>query len=58
LSFLPAADLSSFRVVIVELHRNIFGREGMKTCRAALSAAGLKQDPDYCNRWVDTWVRP
>jgi len=58
LELLENGNLSAFRLVIVELHRGIYGREGMRRCRAALEAAGLAQNPEYCRRGVETWVRP
>ncbi|MEJ6393721.1 FkbM family methyltransferase [Gymnodinialimonas sp. 2305UL16-5] len=57
LPFLQSADLSPFRAIVVELHRGIYERAGMRACRAALKAAGLRQVPDYCRRGVDTWIR-
>ncbi|MBO6603050.1 MAG: DUF563 domain-containing protein [Roseicyclus sp.] len=57
LTLLESADLSCFRVVVVELHRDIYGRDGMKRCRAALSTAGLRPDPLYCRRGVEAWIR-
>lgn len=57
LPFLEQADLSPFRVIVLELHRHVYGREGMKRCRAALTAAGFRADPDYCRRSVEAWVR-
>ncbi|MCU4653240.1 FkbM family methyltransferase [Roseibacterium sp. SDUM158016] len=57
LPLLEGADLSIFRVVVVEFHRDIYGRDGMKRCRAALTEAGLRPDPDFCRRGVEAWVR-
>lgn len=57
LEFLPKADLSSLRVIVVELHRNLFGRPGMKACREALRAQGFARLDAYSARWVDTWVK-
>ncbi len=57
LSFLENGDFSNFRIIIVKLHRRIYGRDGMKRCRAALRSAGLRQDRNNCRRGVETWIR-
>ena len=57
LPFLLGADLSGFDKVIVELHRGIYGRDGMRKCRSALTAGGLTQQSEYCRRGVETWMR-
>ena len=57
LHLLETGDLSSFEKIVVELHRGIYGREGMRRCRAALKKSGLRQDSDWCRRGVETWLR-
>ncbi len=41
LDFLRHADLSHIKLLIAEMHRDVFGREGMRECRALLAQAGL-----------------
>lgn len=57
LAFLKEADLSALRVVIVALHRGLYGRPGMKACRGALEAAGFRKVPEASPRSIDTWQR-
>jgi FkbM family methyltransferase len=44
LDFLRHADLTGVNVIVAEMHRRIFGREGMRECRRLLQAAGLRLD--------------
>ncbi len=56
-AFLDHADLSGVRLVVAELHRAHYGREGMKACRAALARAGLRPVEALCKGGVVAWAR-
>jgi FkbM family methyltransferase len=52
------ADLSGVTLLIAEFHRGIFGREGMRECRACLTAQGFVQDAEASGGGVHVWRRP
>lgn len=55
--FLADADLSSVRVILVELHPKIYGREGLRDCRRVLARAGFELDRDGSVRGVSVFRR-
>jgi FkbM family methyltransferase len=57
LEFLRHADLSGVNVFVGEMHRNAFGREGMKECRHLLEASGLMFHPDISKTGVHVYRR-
>jgi FkbM family methyltransferase len=56
-AFLEHAELAGVRLVVAELHRGQYGREGMKACRAALARAGLRPIEALCKGGVIAWAR-
>jgi FkbM family methyltransferase len=54
LDFLRHADLDGVNVLVGEFHRMIYGREGLRECRALLAAKGFKPDENHPNTGV--WV--
>lgn len=42
--FLRHANLSGVRVVLIDLHPGLYGREGLRDCRRALNRAGYERD--------------
>ena len=44
LDFFRHADLTGVNIIIAELHRDIYGREGMQECRSLLEKAGFAMD--------------
>lgn len=44
LAFLRRANLSGVRLVLVDLHPDIYGRDGVRDCRRALGRAGYERD--------------
>lgn len=57
LDFLTHADLSGVKVVVVEMHRKIYGGDGMRACRKALRKAGFDQPEGMAEGGVSAWVR-
>lgn len=55
--FLRHADLSGVTLLIAEFHRGVFGREGMRECRAVLTAQGFAQDVEASGSGVHVWRR-
>jgi FkbM family methyltransferase len=51
------ADLSGVSLLIGEFHRHIFGRDGMRECRALLTAQGLTMDEAASAAGVHVWRR-
>ena len=45
LDFLRHADLTGVDTFIAEMHRDIYGREGMRECRSLIEAQGFALDP-------------
>jgi len=58
LDLLRHADLSGITLLIAEFHRSIFGREGLRECRALLTAQGFVQDAAASAGGVHVWRRP
>lgn len=56
-AFLRHADLSGVDLLIAEFHRGLFGREGMRDCRAFLTAQGMEQDLEGSGAGVHVWRR-
>mgnify|MGYP000138232273 CR=1 FL=1 len=56
-ALLPKVDLSSLRLVIVELHPQIFGQAGTETVFRAMSGAGLTYFPRASQGKVVTFKR-
>lgn len=46
LEFLQHADLTDVGLLIMEVHRDIYGREGMKACRQSLRRGGFQFDDE------------
>ena len=57
LDFLRHADLSGVTTFIAEMHRDIFGREGMRECRHLLRQAGLALNEDLSKAGVHVYQR-
>jgi len=57
LEFLRHADLSCVHTFIAEMHRDIYGREGMKECRRSLDAAGFEIDSENSKVGVHVYRR-
>jgi FkbM family methyltransferase len=57
LEFLRHADLSHVKVLVGEFHREIYGSEGMKECRALLVAKGFHIDEVHSRPGVHVWHR-
>lgn len=57
LDFLRHADLTGVNVFVAEMHRDIFGREGMRECRQLLQQAGLAMDADLSKGGVHVYRR-
>ncbi len=55
--FFEHADLSSVTAIIYETHRDIYGREGMKACRWALTNKGFAIDAENSRGGVHVWQR-
>ena len=51
-AFLRHADLTGVRLVLLELHPGLYGREGVADCRRALRRAGFECDRDLSGRGV------
>ncbi len=57
LDFLRHADLGGVNVFVAEMHRDIYGREGMQECRRLLLAAGLEMDETLSKVGVHVYRR-
>ena len=57
LDFLRHADLTGVDTFIAEMHRNIYGRDGMAEIRALLQAAGLVMDAEISKAGVHLYRR-
>ena len=57
LDFLRHADLTGVNVFVAEMHRDIYGREGMRECRQLLQGAGLIIDADLSKAGVHVYRR-
>ena len=57
LDFLRHADLGGIHTFIAELHRDVFGRDGMRKCRRLLERAGLTMDNDLSLTRVHVYRR-
>jgi FkbM family methyltransferase len=57
LDFLRHADLSGVEVIIAEMHRYVFGRDGLRECRQLLKRAGLRLNPDLSKGNVNVFQR-
>ena len=57
LDFLRHADLAGVDVFVAEMHRDIYGREGMRECRRLLEAAGLAFDESTSKAGVHVYRR-
>ncbi len=57
LDFLRHADLTGVRVFVAEMHRDVYGREGMQECRRLLEAGGLSFDGDLSRAGVHVYRR-
>jgi FkbM family methyltransferase len=56
-AFLRHANLSGVRLVLVDLHPGIYGREGVRACRRALGRAGYERDLSLSGAEVDVFRR-
>ncbi len=55
--FFAGADLSAVRVVLVELHPKVYGRDGARECRRMLTRAGFELDREGSVRGVSVFRR-
>ena len=58
LDLLRHANLSGVNLLIAEFHRHSFGREGLRECRALLTAQGFLQDTQASAGGVHVWRGP
>jgi len=56
-AFLRHANLSGVRLVLVDLHPGIYGRDGVRDCRRALGRAGYERDLGLSGAEVDVFRR-
>jgi FkbM family methyltransferase len=56
--FLAAADLSGVDTVILEVHRGIYGRDGMRDIRRSFAREGLVMDVARSRPGVHVYLRP
>lgn len=57
LDFLRHADLTGIHSFIAEMHRDIFGRDGMRECRLLLERAGLTMADELSRAGVHVYQR-
>ncbi len=57
LEFLRDADLSGVHSVILEVHRDIYGREGMREVRQLFAKAGFEMDSEHSKVGVHAYRR-
>ena len=57
LDFLRHADLSGVNVFVAEMHRDVYGREGMRECRRLLEAQGMVFDENTSKAGVHVYRR-
>lgn len=55
--FLRDADLTGVNTVILEVHRDIYGREGMRDVRQSFAKAGMVMDEETSRPGVHVYVR-
>ncbi len=55
--FLRDAELEGVHTIIAEMHRDIYGREGMRDCRRFLAAAGFEMDAENSRAGVHVYRR-
>ncbi|MGB7261406.1 MAG: hypothetical protein WBC68_05000, partial [Albidovulum sp.] len=55
--FLQHADLSGVETVILEVHRDIYGREGMRDVRWSFDRSGFVIDKDHSRPGVHVYRR-
>ena len=48
--------LRAYRLVIIELHRDLLGSEGVAACRHILTSVGLRSSAVV--KSVEAWIRP
>jgi len=56
-AFLRHANLSGVRLVLVDLHPDLYGRDGVRDCRRALGRAGYERDLGLSGAEVDVFRR-
>jgi hypothetical protein len=56
-AFLRHANLTAVRLVLVNLHPGIYGRDGVRDCRRALGRAGYERDIGLSGAGVDLFRR-
>lgn len=56
-AFLRHANLSGVRLVLMDLHPGIYGRDGVRECRRALGRAGYERDLGLSGAEVDVFRR-
>ena len=57
LEFLRHANLDGVDTIVAEMHRDIYGREGMQGCRASLAKAGFEMDVNNSKAGVHVYRR-
>lgn len=57
LEFLRHANLDGVHTIVSEMHRDIYGREGMKECRANLARSGFEMDGKNSKAGVHVYCR-
>lgn len=57
LDFLRHADLSAVNTFVLEMHKDVYGREGMQECASLFTAAGLSFDQEHSASRVHVWRR-
>ncbi len=57
LALLALAELRHVKAIVMEVHENVYGREGLEQLFAATRRLGFAEDPDGAARAVHTLVR-
>ncbi|MBJ2153793.1 FkbM family methyltransferase [Paracoccus sp. IB05] len=57
LDFLRHADLSAVNTIVLEMHKDVYGREGMQECHQLFRTAGLSFDEENSASRVHVWRR-
>lgn len=57
-AFLHHADLSTIRCLVIELHPDVYGKDGLRECKQKILDAGLVKVPDHSNHTIWAAVRP
>lgn len=56
LALIDTVAQAGVRAIVIEFHPEVYGDAGMRHCKASLTQAGYKKQPDHCNRRVWTLI--